>query len=761
VGPDARWPEVALSEGTRRVQRRLALLALLGVGVATSLGYLAAGRDEEQTVEQLADTLLGQASSATVGVVERASERLRGATVLVGEDGDVDRGTFEEFATDVLGENATAVALGLVVAGEDREAFEADEMPIVVRGRGDSFVPAPPADEHFPIVAAVTRDGPTTQGLGNDYASDADRAEAVRLARDTGSAVVTAPVRFAVSGSLGIVVIEPLYERGTRGPGDVAGRRRAFVGFLAQSYEADDVLAQVQLALTADAVVQVRDAGERLFGPGELEGDFVRASDVEVAGRTWRVAVDPVVRPDTTLPRMVLGVGIGTEAFLLALLVVTLRYQRRLRLAHAAERLAQRRSETLEGLAARLSRSLSTAEVGDALLEQLPPFTGTTAGAVLLLDPDLHALRLVSSSGYPPQSAAALDFVELAQPSAVAEAIRAAEPAWLASPLAWRDDAVTALFGEPGRALAIVPLVADEVVGLLVLVHPGVRTFYDDERSLLTTVAALAARALNRARRYDTEHHAAGVLQVALLPAALPEVAGFSVAGRYLPATDGLTVGGDWYDVFELPDRRLAVVVGDVVGSGVRAAAAMGQLRSAVRALTEVVPEPAALLQALEKHVPTIPDASCATVVYAVIDPAAARLTYVRAGHLPPLVIRPGGGAELLRDASSTPLGVTGGASHTVGVVGFEPGCTVVLYTDGVVERREEPLTAGLERLRRAGEEASGLDPDRCCDHLLASMIGADGHGDDAAVVAVRLDAVAVAGRIVSEGDAVPTTSLP
>jgi serine phosphatase RsbU (regulator of sigma subunit) len=161
-----------------------------------------------------------------------------------------------------------------------------------------------------------------------------------------------------------------------------------------------------------------------------------------------------------------------------------------------------------------------------------------------------------------------------------------------------------------------------------------------------------------------------------------------------------------------------------------------------MRALADVVPEPAGLLRALERHVPTIPDALCATVVYAVVDPAAAALTYVRAGHLPPLLLHPDASAELLDREVSPPLGVKSGVPIVAATHGFEPGDTLVLYTDGVVERRGEPLTVGLERLRVVATAAAGLDPEDCCDRIVAEMLGDEGHGDDVALMAVRLERV-------------------
>jgi CHASE1-domain containing sensor protein len=748
-------------EGARRAQRVLTYLALVGVAIGTVGGYLLATADEERSVEREADALIDEAAMSTAAVVSRALDGLQGSQALVDSSGAVDRASFEAFAAGLVGAVREGTALGLVVAGEDRETFEAEEVPITRRRDDGSFAPAPPAEQHLPIVAVISPDPAAQSVVGFDYGSDPVRVEAVRQARDEAARVVSAPTALSPTGEPGFVVLGPLFRRGAA-IDTVEQRRRAFVGYLSVTYPATDVLAAIMRELPAGSSLLVRDGEATVLqagrSPDELaESDFVRTEQIEIPGRTWQIAVRPAEGPARALPLFILIGGTAAELGLITVFVVTWRYQRRLRATFAAMRLSQRRSETLEGLAARLSRSLSSAEVGRALLEQLPPFTGTTAGAVLVLDEDSGDLELLAADGYTTSQLGALERVELREPSAIADVVDSREPAWLPSPLAWRNDTVTGAFGQAGRAAAIVPLVADRrVVGVMILVHPGVRGFYEDERTLLTTVAALAARALNRARRYDAEHDAAVVLQRALLPTVLPQLPDVSAAVRYLPATGELAVGGDWYDLFALGDGRVGVVVGDVVGRGVKAAAAMGRLRSAMRALAQVVPEPAALLEAFEVHVPTIPDALCATMIYAVVDPAAGRLTYVRAGHPPPLLLRRDGRAELLEGSVSPPLGVTGGAPATAVSLSLEPGDVLVLYTDGVVERRGEAVTVGLERLRAVCARAAGLDPDACCDLIVADLLGGEGHGDDAAVVAVRLEPVPDSGET---PESAPTTT--
>lgn len=748
----------------RRLQRLVGALALVTVLAATAVAHALAVADEDAAADRLADSLAVEAQVTVTQVVGEAIAALRGAGALVDESGAVDLAGFRAYASGMLGPPIHAVGLGLVVDPAGRAAFEAQHTPIVRRRPGGDFTPVAPGEVevHLPVVDTVSLDPRTSLSHGYDWATEPIRRNAVLAARDEGRTVVSHATRLQVALTPGFLAVQPLYRRGAPVQ-TVEDRRAAFVGFLAVGYDADEVLGRLERALQPGVELEVHDGGTELFGLGEPGGDLARRVAVELPGTSWEVVVEPAVGPDRSGSTALLIGGTASLALLVALLVVSGRYQQRLRQADAANQQVAARLETLEALASRLSQSLSSGEVAETVLRQLRAYTGTTAGAVLGLDPDGAALELLAADGYPEADVTALARVELTGRSALATVVHTGEPVWASSPLAWADDPVLARFGAPGQAAAVVPLRAGRrVAGVLVLVHPGVRSFYPDERGLLTTVGALAGRALVRARRYDAEHDAAVVLQRALLPDDLAAHAAVSVAVRYLPAR-GLAVGGDFYDVFDLPGGRLALVVGDVVGRGVRAAAAMGQLRSALRALSAAVSEPAALLAAFERHTATIPDAACATMVYAVLDPEAGTLDYVRVGHPPPVLVSADGTARLLDGAGSPPLGVTGGRPISPAREAVGPGDSIVLFTDGVVERRGEPVTAGLERLRRAAARAAGLSPEACCDRLVAEVLGGTGHGDDAAVLAVRLEPVGVAGtgRAAARRDGAPAAPAP
>ncbi|WNI26890.1 SpoIIE family protein phosphatase [Streptomyces sp. ITFR-16] len=312
-----------------------------------------------------------------------------------------------------------------------------------------------------------------------------------------------------------------------------------------------------------------------------------------------------------------------------------------------------------------------------------------------------------------------------------------------------------------------VPMVAhDTVVGLVRFSRTkGSEPFGDRDRALATELAARAAVCIDNARLYRREHERALILQRSLLPPGDPEAAGLDIACRYLPGNTATEVGGDWFDVIELPGHRTALVVGDVMGRGLRAAVAMGELRTAVRTLALLDLEPAEVLSALDEvarglgtpgaasseggggaqwpsraaHKSREADLSevyLATCVYAVYDPVTRRCTFANAGHLPPAVVEPGEAALLLDVPPGMPLGVGGEPFEEVEVE-LKEGALLALYTDGLVESRDHPLDEGLEALRRAL-----VDPDRpiedVCDHVLGSLHTRHGE-DDIALLMARI----------------------
>jgi PAS domain S-box-containing protein len=299
-----------------------------------------------------------------------------------------------------------------------------------------------------------------------------------------------------------------------------------------------------------------------------------------------------------------------------------------------------------------------------------------------------------------------------------------------------RDAEAAAVLAEAGaHSYLAVPLIArGKVIGALSLVRARNPLPFDKDDVLLASeLAARAAVSIDNARWYDNERRTALALQRSLLPQRPSRQPGLEIAYRYQPAGPTSEVGGDWFDVIPLPRDRTALVVGDVMGSGVNAAATMGQLRTAIRTLTGLDFEPTTLLGHLHDTV-LGSEETYATCVYAVYDPHTGQCEISNAGHLPPVVVRADGSAEILPVSTGVPLGA-GGVAFDARSFTFAPGDVLVLYTDGLVETRTDPID---ERLRTMVDLLSGggRSIEETCDLLLESLWDPEGYDDVALLVA-------------------------
>ncbi|WP_331769495.1 SpoIIE family protein phosphatase (plasmid) [Embleya sp. NBC_00888] len=287
-------------------------------------------------------------------------------------------------------------------------------------------------------------------------------------------------------------------------------------------------------------------------------------------------------------------------------------------------------------------------------------------------------------------------------------------------------DRVVALSGK--KAWAFLPLIASgRVIGCAVISYSRPHLFPHEERTLLTALSALVAQALARARLYDAEHDRARRLQQGLLPRALPPTPALTAAARYLPATEGTEVGGDWYDVIPLSGDRVALVVGDVMGHGLSEAATMGRLRTAVRTLADLELPPDELLYHLNDLVGGLGDDFYATCLYAVYDPTSGVCSIATAGHPPPAVADATGRVRLLDIPANPPLGAAAPPFDT-SEFDLDDGSLLLLYTDGLVESSTQDIERGMARLAerlRAIAAKGHTDLDAVCDDLLKTM-GAD-----------------------------------
>jgi serine/threonine-protein kinase RsbW len=282
-----------------------------------------------------------------------------------------------------------------------------------------------------------------------------------------------------------------------------------------------------------------------------------------------------------------------------------------------------------------------------------------------------------------------------------------------------------------GDASVALPLRSrGRVIGALTLA--STRPFRAGDLPFLTDIADRAALALENVSLYEDVRAVAHTLQLSMLAGTPPDDPRFEVATVYRPAVANLEVGGDWYDTFAVRDGVVGVVVGDVVGRGLVAAAAMGQLRSAIRALAGTGLGPAALLRHLDRYVESVAAASLATVVYGELTLATGRLRYSSAGHLPAVIQSRGGTPELLWGGRGTPLGVFAGTpERTEADVTLDPGTRLLLYTDGLVERRGRSIGTGLDLLTAALGARRDDPPAALVEGLTAAMLADEDRRDD------------------------------
>lgn len=285
-------------------------------------------------------------------------------------------------------------------------------------------------------------------------------------------------------------------------------------------------------------------------------------------------------------------------------------------------------------------------------------------------------------------------------------------------------------------ARAFLPLIASgRPVGSCILGFDAPRGFSPEERTVLTALAGLIAQALERARRYDSESALARGLQAALLPHRLPVRENVATVGRYLPGTAGMDVGGDWYDVIEAGGGRLALIIGDVQGHGVAAAATMGQLRSAVRAFTLGGNTPEQVMRGTNELLIDLDPGQFASCCYVLLDPASGLALAVRAGHPQPLLRHPGGRTEVLDLAGGTVLGVDAEAVYPVTRLRIEPGAVLALYTDGLVESPGADIDVGVEQLRAALAAAGPGPLTETADRLVSEAGHSADRPDDIALL--------------------------
>lgn len=377
------------------------------------------------------------------------------------------------------------------------------------------------------------------------------------------------------------------------------------------------------------------------------------------------------------------------------------RYERELLAARNEADAAAQRTRVLQDVTAALSAAVGRDGVAAALLGATPSLTARAATCWLT---DARG-RLV------PHSATGEE---------VGSAVALPARSWPRTALVEENRVLVPLHGRSGL-LGVLSLLPDDGAGA----EPP-------DLAMLTAVGQQAGAALDRAGLFDRSAAIAHQLQQALLTAPLPRDERVVVTTTYRPGVESLEVGGDWHDAFHLDDHVLAVAVGDIVGRGLDAAIAMGQLRSAVRAVAGPGVGPAQVLGTLDRFVQRVPGSTSATLVYGELDLLTGRFRFACAGHLPPLLLAREDAPRLVWDGRSTPLGLAApGSERPEATVDLVPGDRLLLYTDGLVERRDRPLPTRLEELAEVGGQTLALGPDEAVRAVTARLLPPEeGHDD-------------------------------
>ena len=406
------------------------------------------------------------------------------------------------------------------------------------------------------------------------------------------------------------------------------------------------------------------------------------------------------------------------------------------------------RTARLQQATSMLAEALTVLQVVEVITEVGRSAIGAERSAVALLDRERLQLHTINPLGLPEVPGAPSGDMPLDAPSVMTLAITSRRPVLVENPESLRrhfdglDGVHLFLAHSDERAWVGLPLLAAGApLGALRFSFTKPRQITEEERVFLEALAGQCALALERASLFEREHTTAETLQRSLLPDRLPSVPGIVLEARYLPVTRNMEIGGDWYDAFRLPDGRLAVATGDVMGKGLTAAAGMGRVRNALRALALTDPRPAAVLAGLDRlFTATELDEQVTTVAYLVLDPVTGEGLAGNAGHLPPLLLSRDAPPRLDTTEAGTPLGWA--CPRQQYVFRLPPGTTAVLYSDGLVENRRRGLDSGLDELVSVAAQARpGMveDPARLLEYLVDRMLTGYEQDDDVTVLVLHV----------------------
>jgi phosphoserine phosphatase RsbU/P len=373
--------------------------------------------------------------------------------------------------------------------------------------------------------------------------------------------------------------------------------------------------------------------------------------------------------------------------------------------------------------------ALDPQAVLDVLVQRVKEALQADTAAILLLDPSSYQLVATAASGLEEE---VRQGVRIPAGRGFAGQIAAQRRPVVLDKVDDTKMVNPVLLDKGIRSLMGAPLLAGGTV--LGVLHVGTlrpRAFTSDDVDLLQLAADRAAVAV-QALTATLDRAAARTVQLSLLPFALPAVGGLGMAARYVPGSG--TVGGDWYDVFPLPSGGVCAVIGDVAGTGLRAAVIMGRIRSVLRAYALETADPAEIISRLDRKMRYFEPGAMATVHCAILSPSHDQVHISSAGHLPPIIAVPGQPAAPVRIARDLPIGVPGPHRRQVTSLGFPPGAVLCLYTDGLVERRDQPIGEGIARLAAA---VTAGDPEAGATAVMAAMAHYSPHNDDIALLMI------------------------
>ncbi|MFJ4985881.1 SpoIIE family protein phosphatase [Streptomyces sp. NPDC088732] len=362
-------------------------------------------------------------------------------------------------------------------------------------------------------------------------------------------------------------------------------------------------------------------------------------------------------------------------------------------------------------ISAGLTEAVGLGDVTAAVTDQIVPVLG--ASGFGLLTADEGRFEVLATRGFSARNTAYFDRLSMSAATAGARVVETGVPAFYPHPEELRRAHPQVALYREMESWAFLPLNASgRTIGYCVLGYAQPRTFGPDDRAALTSLAGMIAQAVERARLYDAKNRLAHVLQNALLPRSLPDVPGLRVAARYLPATRGMDIGGDFYDLIRLDGSAADAVIGDVQGHSVGAAALMGQVRTAVHTHASTGAPPGEVLARINRLFEDLETDLFTSCLYARLDLPRQRVTLASAGHLPAIVRHPGGGADIVAAPAGILLGIEADAAYPTTEIPLPPGAVLLLYTDGLVERPGTDLGTAVHDLahRLADSPADSLD---------------------------------------------------